>query len=101
MPWTVIKTKSGISFFFANDKLFKIYVEDNPEFVLTNGIRIGMSLEEAKSIDSKLIYDERNEDWSSEDGYWLEDSIDSGNIVSITVFIKPALDDEEFEKYEW
>ena len=101
VPWTVIKTASGISFFFANDKLFKIYVEDNNEFALDNGIQIGMPLEKAREIDLELSYDDWNEDWNSPKGYWLEDSIDTGNIVSITIFINAVMDDEVFDKYEW
>ena len=101
VPWTVIKTTSGISFFFANDKLFKIYVEDNNEFALDNGIQIGMPLEKAREIDLELSYDDWNEDWNSPKGYWLEDSIDTGNIVSITIFINAVMDDEVFDKYEW
>ena len=101
VPWIVIKTHSGITFFFANDKLFKIYVEDNCDFALDNGIQIGMPLEKAKQIDAELVYDDWNEDWESPLGYWLEDSIETGNVVWLTVFIKEAIDDEEFCKYEW
>ncbi len=101
VPWTVINTTSGVSFFFANDKLFKIYVTDNAEYALDNGIQIGMPFEKAKQIDSKLSYDDWNEDWTSPQGYWLEDSIDTGNVASITVFIKEVLDDDVFDEYEW
>ncbi|MBP3891123.1 MAG: hypothetical protein J6D29_03035 [Solobacterium sp.] len=101
VPWTVINTASGLSFFFANDKLFKIYVEDNTDYALENGIKIGMPLEKAKQIDSKLSYDDWNEDWASSQGYWLEDNIETGCIASITVFIKEVLNDELFDKYEW
>ena len=101
VPWTVINTASGLSFFFANDKLFKIYVEDNTDYALENGIKIGMPLEKAKQIDSKLSYDDWNEDWASSQGYWLEDNIETGCIASIMVFIKEVLNDELFDKYEW
>ena len=101
VPWTVIKTTSGVSFFFANNKLFKIYVENNTEYALENGIQIGMDFEKAKQIDSQIKFDDWNEDWASPQGYWLEDSIETGNVVSITVFIKEVLNDDMFDKYEW
>ena len=101
VPWTVIETSTHISFFFANDKLFKIYVEDNNDFILENGIYIGMPMREAKRIDSDLEYDDWNEEWSSPNGYWLEDNIDTDSVSTITVFIKEVLDEEEFDKYKW
>lgn len=101
IPWVVLKTNSNISLFFANDKLFKIYVEDDNVFVLENGIQIGMSFDDAKRIDSELTYDDWNEDWNSPKGYWLEDDIDNQTVSSITIFIKEVLDDDVFDKYEW
>lgn len=101
IPWTVITTDTGISFYFANDKLFKIYVEDNTDIALENGIHIGMPMEEAKRIDQSLFYDDWNEDWNSELGYWLEDELDNNTVLSITIFIKEVLDDTIFEQYEW
>ena len=101
IPWVVLKTDSNISFFFANDKLFKIYVEDDNDFALENGIQIGMSFDDAKRIDPELTYDDWNEDWNSPKGYWLEDDIDNKTVSSITIFIKEVLDDDVFDKYEW
>ena len=101
IPWIVIKTNSNISFFFANDKLFKIYVEDDNDFVLENGIQIGMPWDDAEQIDPELSYDDWNEDWNSPKGYWLEDDIDNKTVSSITIFIKEVLDDDVFDKYEW
>lgn len=101
VPWVVIKTESNINFFFAKNKLFKIYVEDNTDYVLENGIQIGMSWDEAKQIDPELSYDDWNEDWNSPNGYWLEDDIDNKTVTSITIFIKEVLNDEIFEMYEW
>lgn len=101
VPWIVIKTSTGVSFFFANDKLFKIYVEDNNDFGLDNGISIGLPMEKAQEIDSSLTFDDWNEDWSSEQGYWLEDELDHNTVMSITIFIKEALDEDTFDKYEW
>lgn len=49
---------------------------------------------------SALLWTKR-EDWSSENGYWLEDSLDTKQVISITIFIQALLDDDLFEKYAW
>lgn len=101
VPWKIIRADNSMSFFFAKDKLFKIYMEEGFNGSLQNGIAIGTSMDEAKRIDSSLKFDEWNEDWSSEHGYWLEDSLDTNQVISITIFIQELLDDDLFEKYEW
>ena len=101
VPWSIIRAANSMSFFFANDKLFKIYLCEGFAGSLSNGISIGTSIEDAKQIDPSLKFDDWNEDWSSDDGYWLEDSPDSDKVISITIFIKELLDDDLFEKYEW
>lgn len=101
VPWTVFRADNSMSFFFAKDKLFKIYMEEGFNGSLQNGIAIGTSIDEAKRIDNTLKYDEWNEDWSSDCGYWLEDSLDTNKVVSLTIFIRELLDDDLFEKYEW
>ena len=101
VSWNVIRTKDSMSFFFANDKLFKIYVGEGFEGALPNGIAVGTDIEDAQKIDPTLKYDDWNEDWSSDEGYWIEDSIDDNKVISITIFIKELLDDDLFEKYEW
>lgn len=101
VPWNIIRTKDSVSFFFANDKLFKIYFSEGFAGSLLNGISVGTNIEDAKKIDPSLKYDDWNEDWSSDDGYWLEESLDNSSIISITIFIKELLDEDLFEKYEW
>lgn len=34
-------------------------------------------------------------------GYWLEDNINDNSVISISIFIKEAIDDDLFDKYEW
>ena len=34
-------------------------------------------------------------------GYWLEDNINDNSVMSISIFIKEAIDDDLFDKYEW
>ena len=41
VPWTIIRIQNQIHLFFANDKLFKIYLDNGCEGSLSNGIYIG------------------------------------------------------------
>lgn len=100
-PWTVLRADNSMSFFFAKDKLFKIFMQIGFDGSLPNGISIGTDIEEAQKTDETLRFDDWNEDWSSDEGYWLEDDIDTKKIISITIFIKELLDDDLFDKYEW
>ncbi len=101
VPWTIIRTDDNIHLFFAKDKLFKIYFSDGCDAKLSNGISIGMKIDEALEIDPDLEYDDWEEDYQSPQGYWLEDDLDNGTVMSISIFIKEALDEELFEKYNW
>ena len=101
VPWTILRTSSGMSFFFANDKLFKIYVSTGFQGSLSNGIKIGMKMNDATKLDSSLKYDDWEEDWQSPDGYWLEDDPSNDTVLTITIFIRELLNDELFEKYNW
>lgn len=100
-PWTVLRADNSMSFFFAKDKLFKIFMQTGFDGALPNGISIGTDIEDAQKTDKTLRFDDWNEDWASDEGYWLEDDIDTKNIISITIFIKELLDDDLFDKYEW
>lgn len=101
IPWTILRVEGCLSFFFAKDFLWKIYAERGYEGALPNGIRIGTKTADALAIDPSLQDDDEWEIYQSEQGYWLEDSIESGEIESITVFIKAVLDDDLFYSCEW
>ena len=58
-------------------------------------------MDEAIKIDPSLRYGDWNEDYQSERGYWLEDNLDDGTVLSMTIFIKEVMDDAVFFKYEW
>ena len=60
-----------------------------------------MNIIDAESLDPTLQYDDWEEVYASEQGYWLEDDVESGEVISITIFIKELLDDDVFFKYEW
>ena len=101
VPWTIIRIEEQINLFFANNKLFKIYIENGCPASLPNGICLGMSMETALTIDPQLEWDDWKEDFQSPSGYWLEDELDNHTVISISIFIKEALDEEQFEKYQW
>ena len=101
-PWKVLIVEGVISLFFAkNDKLFKIIVWDNYAGCLPNGICTGMSIEKAKELDPTLLYSDWNEDYESKLGYWFEDDTEAKTIMSISIFIKEALDEETFDYCRW
>lgn len=60
-----------------------------------------MPLEEAMEIDQDLEWNDWDEDFQSPDGYWLEDELDNNTVISISIFIKEALDDDLFDNYKW
>lgn len=101
IPWTIIRIEEQINLFFANDKLFKIHIENGCPASLQNGICLGMSMKTAIAIDPQLEWDDWEEDFQSPEGYWLEDELDDHTVMSISIFIKEALDEDEFEKYQW
>lgn len=101
VPWKIIRVDNCISFFFAKGKMFKICLESNYAGLLENGIRIGMSINEAQGIDPSIIFEDDEEYYSSDLGYWLEDDIETKAIISITIFIKEILDDDLFFSYQW
>ena len=101
VPWKIIRTNNSISVFFANDKMFKINCGSSSEGILNNGIKVGMSIEDAMKIDPTLEYDEFEEYYVSSNGYWLFVDSGSDTISDITVFIKAVLDDEIFFSYKW
>lgn len=101
VPWTILHVDNSISLMFAKDKLWQIYLEEKYVGSLQNGIRIGMPLDEALKIDPSLKFNDWDEDFESLEGYRIEDNLDNNTVLSISIFIKEALDDEIFFRYEW
>ena len=101
VAWDVIRIGDSISMFFAKDKMFKIYFENSFDGSLDNGIRLGDSIDSAMAKDPTLKYDDWEEEYISDLGYWLEDDVESGKIISMTVFIKELEDDDLFYSYNW
>lgn len=101
-PWNVIIIDNYLSMFFAsNKKLFKIVFWNDYKGSLSNGICTGMGINKAKDIDNSLKYNDWNEDYESELGYWIEDDIETKKILSISIFIKEILDEENFDLCKW
>ena len=87
--------------FFANEKIFKISFKKNYLGTLDSGIKVGMLLDEAVTIDKSLHFVDDNDDYESDNGYWVEIDSETNNIVMISIFIKEALDEENFFQYKW
>ncbi len=100
IPWTFIAISDSITLCFVFEILFEIVLENNYSGKLTNGGCVGMKLSEMQRMDPSLEYNDDDEDFISKNGYWVTDSIDTGNVESITVFL-PEVEREDFFKYEW
>lgn len=101
-PWKVIVVENVISLFFAkNNKLFKIVVWDNYKGSLPNGISTGMDIATAQAIDSSLVYNDWNEDYESDNGYWIEDDVETKKVMSISIYIREVLDEDDFDYCRW
>ena len=85
---------------FVRDKLFEIWVDKKFKGCLPNGLKIGMTIEDACKIDTELKFDDWEENWQSPLGYWIENEA-TPQIISISIFIKEVLDDELFDSYSW
>ena len=57
-------------------------------------------MEVLEGIDSSLEYNDDDEMFVSDGGYWIIDDIDTGKIKTITVFLE-EVDSDDFFDYEW
>ena len=101
VAWDIIRVGESISLFFAKGCLFKIYFEGGFEGSLSNGIHLGQKIDEAIAIDKTLKYDDWEEEYISDLGYWLEDDVETGKILSMTIFIRALEDSDYFYSYNW
>ena len=101
VAWDIIRIDKNISLFFAKNRMFKVYFENDFEGVLDNGISLGMIIKDAEILDPTIQYDDREEVYISEQGYWLEDDVESGEIISMTIYIKELEDTDSFFRYDW
>ena len=88
--WHIITIDDSIKLFFSegNNKLWKIYIYGNYDVQLPNGIKLGMNIDEALNIDKTLKYNDWEEDYETENGYWIEDNCETNAVISIVVFVR-------------
>ena len=100
-PWTIIDIKNIMRLFFAsNNKLFKIALCQDYKGALPNGISLSSPFQEAMSIDSTLKFDDWDEIFISENGYFMETDVDNEAILNISIFIR-EMETSEFDNLEW
>lgn len=99
-PWTFFEIDRSIKLCFVKKVLFEIVFENKYLGRLENGITIGIPFSQAMQIDETLEYNDDDEDYISQHGYWLEDDLENGNVSSITVFL-PDVNEDDFFTYEW
>ncbi|MDO5297053.1 MAG: hypothetical protein Q4F00_10585 [bacterium] len=101
VAWDIIRIDNSINIYFAKSKMWKIEFENSFIGRLKNGISLGTPIKEALRIDPTLEYNEWDEQFESQLGYWLVDNIETGAIVAIAIFIKEVENDELFYSYNW
>ena len=97
-PWTFFEIDRNIKLCFVKKVLFEIVFENKYLGRLENGITIGIPFSQAMQIDETLEYNDDDEDYISQHGYWLEDDLENGNVSSITVFL-PDVNEDDFFTY--
>ena len=100
IPWVYITIDSSLSLSFVKDILFEMSFEANCTGRLPNGIGIGDDMKKLEALEPNLEFDDDDECFVSENGYWIIDDIDSGKIQTITIFLK-EVDSDNFFDYEW
>ena len=96
--WTIINIGEDIELFFTLNKLFKIVLMNNFKGSLPNGINMTTLIEDAKKIDPTLAFDNWDEIYISDNGYWIEDNLDTKKLLSISIFIR-EIDEDDYYKY--
>ena len=100
IPWVNIRIKNSITLTFVKNILFEILLQNEYKGALPNGTQIDMEMNEVEQIEPSLKYDDDDEIFVSDSGYWIGDEIESGKVVSITIFLPDVeLEDDEFWKY--
>lgn len=100
ISWKKVYVKDYMTLWFAADILWQISFDGEYKGSLNNGIKIGITIDDAQIIDKDLVYDDWNEVWVSNKGYKLVDNVES-RIIIFSIFIKEVLDDDVFYSYQW
>ena len=100
--WHVISIDNAISLFFSegNNKMFKICANNRSGASLPNGIGFNTLISDAQRIDPSITYNDWEEIYLSDNGYWLEEDPETGKVFSITIYAK-ELNDSDFDLCQW
>lgn len=101
VAWDIINIGEDVNIYFAKNTMFGIVFKNSYSGKLSNGICLGMTMEEALKLDPTLTFDDDDEIYESNQGYWLDESLVSGKIYAITIFIKEVLNENLFYSYTW
>ena len=101
IPWTFIDIFDSISLCFVKDVLFEIVLDNKFKGEIFNGLKIGINMEEAVRIDPTIRYNDDDEDYVSDNGYWIEFDTETNKISSITIYVPEACDKDKFFTYDW
>lgn len=100
LPWTIIEIENVMELFFAKDRLFKIILKGKFSGNLPNGISLDTTIDDAQKIDPTLAFDDWDEIYISNEGYWVDYDDDTRKLCWIAIFI-PALERDDFFEYKW
>lgn len=89
-----------MEFFFAKGRLFKIILKGSFKGNLPNGINLDITIDAAKKVDSTLKFNDWEEIFESQNGYWLDYDEETKKLCWITIFI-PAVERDDFFDYNW
>jgi len=89
-----------MEFFFAKGRLFKIILKGNFKGNLPNGVNLDTTIDDAKKMDSTLKFNDWEEIFESQNGYWVDYDEETKKLSWITIFI-PAAESDDFYNYNW
>lgn len=100
-PWTIIIIDNIAKLYFAsNNILFKIIVLPDYKGTLLCKISATSTFSEAFAVDPTLKFDDWNEIYKSDKGYFMETDSKDEEILNLSIFIK-EMETSAFENYEW
>ncbi len=101
IPRETIYIENYMSLIFADNILWQINFKEEFKGKLDNGIKIGTDVKDLNKFDETIKFNDWDEVWESDHGYWLYDIAESEKIYTFTIFIKECLNDDEFYSYDW
>lgn len=100
-PWIIIDIEDIMRLYFAsNDRLFKIVFLPKYKGSFPNGITTSIPFKKALALDPSLKFDDWDEIFISENGYFMETDYKNEKILNISIFIR-EMETPAFDNYEW